>query len=67
VVALLSWGDRHMAPEGPPVRLEHRDCGGTVNDRRICERCGALLEAPDVRARRGPALGDEPAVQPALA
>jgi DNA-binding HxlR family transcriptional regulator len=67
VVALLSWGDRHMAPEGPPVRLEHRDCGGTVNDRRICERCGALLEAADVRARRGPALGDEPAVQPALA
>jgi hypothetical protein len=56
-----------MAPEGPPVVLEHRDCGGTVNDRRICEKCGGLLEARDVRARRGPALGEEPAVQPALA
>jgi DNA-binding HxlR family transcriptional regulator len=67
VVALLSWGDRHMAPEGPPVVLEHRGCGGRVNDRRICETCGALLEARDVAARRGPALGGEPAVQPALA
>jgi DNA-binding HxlR family transcriptional regulator len=67
LVALLSWGDRHMAPAGPPVVLEHRGCGGRVNDRRICAKCGAMLEAADVRARRGPALGDEPAVQPALA
>jgi DNA-binding HxlR family transcriptional regulator len=68
VVALLSWGDRHLAPDGPPVVLEHRGCGGAVNDRRICEQCGALLEAKDVRARRGPALRDaNQAVQPALA
>jgi DNA-binding HxlR family transcriptional regulator len=66
VVALISWGDRHMSPDGPPVVLEHRDCGGTVNDRRICEACSALLEARDVKARRGPALGGEAAVQPAL-
>jgi DNA-binding HxlR family transcriptional regulator len=69
LVALLAWGDRHGAPDGPPVVLEHRDCGGRVNDRRICDSCGALLEPRDVRARRGPALADltrEP-VQPALA
>src|SRR3954452_18537519 len=52
VGALLSGGDRHLAPEGPPVVLEHRRCGGRVNDRRICEKCGALLEPGDVRARR---------------
>jgi DNA-binding HxlR family transcriptional regulator len=69
IVSLLSWGDRHAAPGGPPVVLEHRGCGGHVNDRRICDDCGALLEPPDVRARRGPALAGVPAadvVQPAL-
>jgi DNA-binding HxlR family transcriptional regulator len=48
VVALLHWGDKHLAPDGPPVIMEHRDCGGRVNDRRICETCGALLEVRDV-------------------
>jgi DNA-binding HxlR family transcriptional regulator len=69
VVSLLAWGDRHMAPDGPPVLLEHRGCGGRVNDRRICDSCGALLGPRDVKARRGPALREsEPApVQPALA
>jgi DNA-binding HxlR family transcriptional regulator len=69
VVALLAWGDRHLAPAGPPVMLEHRGCGGRVNDRRICESCGALLGPREVSARPGPALagtGGEP-VQPALA
>ncbi|MEA2421211.1 MAG: hypothetical protein QOF55_310 [Thermoleophilaceae bacterium] len=70
VVALLSWGDKHASPGGAPVVLEHRGCGGHVNDRRICEACGALLGPRDVSARRGPALAEaEPAdvVQPALA
>jgi DNA-binding HxlR family transcriptional regulator len=69
MVSLLAWGDRHAAPDGPPVVLEHRDCGGRVSDRRICEKCGALLGPRDVEAKRGPALGDAPdeAVQPALA
>ena len=52
VVSLLAWGDRHAAPDGPPMLLEHRGCGGRVNDRRICEECGALLEVGDVRPRR---------------
>src|SRR5205823_13136875 len=59
LVALIGWGDRHAAPEGPPVVLEHRGCGGRVNDRRICEACGALLGPRDVTARIGP--GAQPA------
>jgi DNA-binding HxlR family transcriptional regulator len=55
LVSLISWGDRHAAPDGPPVILEHRDCGGAVNDRRICEKCGAFLGPRDVKARPGPA------------
>ena len=54
LVALLNWGDRHGGGAGPPVVLEHRDCGGSVDDRRRCARCGADLEAWDVIPRRGP-------------
>jgi DNA-binding HxlR family transcriptional regulator len=54
IVALLQWGDRYEAPLGPPVVLEHRDCGGELDDRRRCRRCGAELTATEVRARRGP-------------
>src|SRR3954469_18453658 len=54
IVALMKWGDRHLYPDGPPVVIEHRDCGGQVDDRRICTRCGAPLEARDVRPRPGP-------------
>ena len=67
VVALLNWGDRHAAPDGPPVVLEHRGCGGHMNDRRICEECGAYLAAREVIMRGGPALGPEPVVEPVLA
>jgi DNA-binding HxlR family transcriptional regulator len=55
IVELLHWGDRHAAPAaGPPVVLRHRDCGGTLGERWICTRCGALLERGDVRAEAGP-------------
>ncbi len=54
LVALLHWGDRHVAPEGPPVVLRHRDCGGEVDDRRRCTRCGAELGPRDVSPVRGP-------------
>jgi DNA-binding HxlR family transcriptional regulator len=50
VHALVTWGDRYSAPEGPPRRFVHRDCGGVVSERRTCERCGAELELGDVLA-----------------
>jgi DNA-binding HxlR family transcriptional regulator len=65
VVALLKWGDRHAAPEGPALILEHRGCGGQVNDRRICDECGAMLERRDVRALPGPAQSLRPSVEAA--
>src|SRR5258706_2144424 len=52
LVALLKWGDRHVSPDGAPVVIEHRGCGGEIDDRRRCERCGADLEAWEVVARR---------------
>jgi hypothetical protein len=49
VHALMLWGDRHLADEdGPPMRAEHRGCGGELTSRRTCADCGAELEARDV-------------------
>lgn len=55
IVAMLQWGDKYAAPAGPPVILEHRDCGGAVDEHRICTACGARLTALDVQAYAGPA------------
>jgi DNA-binding HxlR family transcriptional regulator len=57
MVALMHWGDKHLPlPGGPPVRIVHKgDCGGAVNDRRICERCGKALEVREARAVVSPA------------
>jgi DNA-binding HxlR family transcriptional regulator len=51
LMALLGWGDRHLDwPDGPPVTVVHKDCGGRVDDRRICGRCGAHLTVREARA-----------------
>ncbi len=62
VVSLMQWGDRHTPPpDGPAVRIEHRGCGGSVDEHRICEKCGARLQARDARAVPGPgATPDSP-------
>ena len=40
----MQWGDKHAGiPGGPPVRLEHRGCGGAVDDHLLCVACGAKL------------------------
>jgi DNA-binding HxlR family transcriptional regulator len=70
MVSLLAWGDKHVASDdGPPVVIEHRGCGGRVNDRRICESCGALLGPRDVKATRVQVAAEPPRepLQPAPA
>ena len=55
MVSLLHWGDRHLAgSDGPPMLIVHKGCGGTVDDRRICERCGRHLGVREARAEYGP-------------
>ena len=55
MVSLMHWGDKHVFGEGePPVALVHKgECGGQVNDRRICERCGKELNVREARAVAG--------------
>jgi DNA-binding HxlR family transcriptional regulator len=61
LVALMQWGDRYGTTTAPPVVLEHRGCGGAVDEHRICQACGARLTVTDVRALPGPgAPADHP-------
>jgi len=67
VVSLMQWGDAHVTADGArPTVLEHRGCGGAVDEHRICIRCGARLSIRDVRAVPGPgAPPDHPLNRPA--
>jgi DNA-binding HxlR family transcriptional regulator len=53
IVALMAWGDRHRAENGPPVELVHRDCGAVVAPELRCER-GHPVELHEIQTRRGP-------------
>ena len=56
VLALMDWGDRHLAAEaGPPCTAEHADCGGRVAARLVCEACGTRVSAEEVTLRPNPA------------
>lgn len=48
---LLAWGDRYAIEGHSPVVVVHRACGGTLDERRMCTRCGVPLGPEDVEAR----------------
>jgi DNA-binding HxlR family transcriptional regulator len=56
MISLVKWGDKYVAPSGPPRVIEHRDCGGQVNEHLMCDRCGKPLGARDVVTRPGPGV-----------
>jgi DNA-binding HxlR family transcriptional regulator len=58
ITALTHWGDRYLN-ESPPVIFEHADCGGVIDDHRICSSCGARLEVWDVLAKAGPVASSD--------
>ena len=56
LIALLGWGDRHSPyPDGPPMLIVHKECGGRGQRPRHLRTCGEVLDARDARAvRPGP-------------
>jgi DNA-binding HxlR family transcriptional regulator len=48
LMAVRDWGDRYMAPDGPPVHFNHRDCTGEAHVTLACDTCGTTLDARDV-------------------
>jgi hypothetical protein len=55
IVALSIWGDRHAAPNGPPIIYEHTACGSEIHQQIRCAACGEEVHNTGVRARSGPA------------
>ncbi|MFF3324652.1 winged helix-turn-helix transcriptional regulator [Streptomyces sp. NPDC002889] len=44
LLALMSWGDRHLNPDDPPVRWQHT-CGHTLEPVLVCANCGGPARA----------------------
>lgn len=41
---LVKWGDKYRATDlGPPRDSLHRNCGGHVDERRMCHRCAQTV------------------------
>ncbi|HWD54297.1 MAG TPA: helix-turn-helix domain-containing protein [Acidimicrobiales bacterium] len=70
LVALLKWGDRYGLEGERPIILQHRGCGGEIDDRRRCVACGADVSVTEAIAIRTganrPAAEDASADGPAV-
>jgi len=54
LLALVHWGDTHMAGRrGRPLLLEH-NCGHIFDPLLTCSACGETLDPREVRAKQGP-------------
>jgi DNA-binding HxlR family transcriptional regulator len=57
MIALMHWGDKYEPlPGGRPSIVVHKECGGEIDDRRICTKCGKQLEVREARAIEGPGM-----------
>jgi DNA-binding HxlR family transcriptional regulator len=57
IVALMRWGDAHLAgPEGPPIVLRHHACGELADPRLTCRHCGEEIDARNVTPEPGPGV-----------
>jgi DNA-binding HxlR family transcriptional regulator len=58
MIGLMRWGDKYeQQPEGRPSIVVHKgECGGEIDDRRICTKCGKKLNVRDALAIEGPGM-----------
>lgn len=53
LVALRQWGDRHAAPNGPPVVYAHEHCGKVSELVLHCNHCGEHVKHGQMRLVEG--------------
>jgi DNA-binding HxlR family transcriptional regulator len=63
LLALVAWGDRWTARDGPPLIFTHRACGHDTSATVVCSACSVPLSRDDVDFRPGPGLS-EPMTMP---
>jgi DNA-binding HxlR family transcriptional regulator len=54
LIALMQWGDAHLAGGAGPWRVLHKECGHPVEAVVRCPHDGALLTEYDTRTEPGP-------------
>ena len=57
VIALLAWGNRHLAPEGPSVVVLDSETGKAAEPMMVDRATGRSLSDPVFRLGAGPAAG----------
>ncbi len=55
IAALMAWGDKWSAPDGPPLVMRHT-CEGRGQPLTVCDSCGEPMDLAHVRAKAGPGL-----------
>jgi DNA-binding HxlR family transcriptional regulator len=64
LLAMVAWGDRWTAHDGPPVLFSHRDCGHDTVAAVVCSACSGPLTHDGVDFRPGPGLPLSATAQP---
>ena len=59
IIALTEWGDRWVAPDGPPILYTHTTCDGPVSHHLRCANCGEVHDTSGVYVRPGPGMPAE--------
>ncbi len=54
LVALMAWGDRWCADDGPPTLHVHDICGTEVEQDVRCPECNEIISPEHIRGRPGP-------------
>jgi DNA-binding HxlR family transcriptional regulator len=66
VIALMRWGDTHLAgTDGPPIVLHHESCGQRTRPHVTCDVCGEEINTRNVRPERGPGFAAKPSADKA--
>jgi len=50
MISLLQWGNQHGGfADGPPMTLEHLNCGNTIEPRFTCPCCDGTIDPREMR------------------
>jgi len=59
LVALMHWGDRWYAGDGPPTVLVHDRCGTPLEQVTRCPECDRDVTPAQIASRPGPGVADQ--------
>ena len=54
LIALLEWGDRYHAPDGPPRIVTHDQCGDGIHLQVFCPTCQIRIDPENIGTHPGP-------------